>query len=743
MKTPIGALALVLLAATGASAAPLVRPDPHAPRALARDRAQRLVVDAGALAELRGKRSAILDDFPLGRDGTATLDVHRVEPFGPDTRVEEVTPSGVQQVPLPDEVYFAGQVRGDDASRVLLIAAADGVRGFVVRGDQTYPFGPDAAGHHRVYAMRDVDPAQHPAPRDFCANDLHPERPELSVPVLRNRAVVPLVPVHSTTLLEAQVAIDTDTELRSKFGSRNAELSYLTSLLAAANVIYERDVNVRLRFSYVRIWSGSDPWTATDTVDSLDEVQAYWLNPGNDMDTVAGAHDMVHFISGKPVTGGVAYLSAVCDHTYGFGVSQVFGSFNVSDPNAIWDVLVVTHELGHNVGTPHTHCYSPPLDQCYNGEPGCYSGPESVPPGGGTIMSYCHLLAPGLPNVNLLFGPTVSATIRSTVESASCMTAATSCGDGTLDPGEQCDDGNFISGDGCSSACQLETTCGNHVIDPGEQCDDGNTVAGDGCSDTCQYETVCGDGIKEGIEECDDGNTVAADGCSPTCHLEICGNAILDPGETCDDGNTSGNDGCTPTCHHEPLCGDGALDPGEECDDGNKKSDDGCDKSCHLEPCQVLIPHQTTWAPAKIVATPSRFSLRARFGVSSSVFDPATVANAGVRIMVDGVSGTRAVDVTVPGGGGWNANAARARYRNPGGTAGGVRGIVIRGKEQGVTTIDLKLTSQGGAVPSLDDVPPTVTVLLGGDAGGPVGACGHYAFPGALCVKRGKRLVCK
>lgn len=32
--------------------------------------------------------------------------------------------------------------------------------------------------------------------------------------------------------------------------------------------------------------------------------------------------------------------------------------------------------------------------------------------------------------------------------------------------------------------------CGNSVIETGEQCDDGNTASGDGCSATCQTETV-------------------------------------------------------------------------------------------------------------------------------------------------------------------------------------------------------------------------------------------------------------
>lgn len=62
------------------------------------------------------------------------------------------------------------------------------------------------------------------------------------------------------------------------------------------------------------------------------------------------------------------------------------------------------------------------------------------------------------------------------------------CGDGALDPGEECDDGNLVDGDGCSSVCTIEPLCGNGVLDAGEECDDGNTVDGDGCSSACLLE---------------------------------------------------------------------------------------------------------------------------------------------------------------------------------------------------------------------------------------------------------------
>jgi cysteine-rich repeat protein len=100
---------------------------------------------------------------------------------------------------------------------------------------------------------------------------------------------------------------------------------------------------------------------------------------------------------------------------------------------------------------------------------------------------------------------------------------ATVCGDSNLEnPPETCDDGNTVSGDGCSSNCLIEL-CGDGVLTPDtEECDDGNTLDGDGCSATCTCEPeVCGDGILGCTEECDDSNTVDGDGCSALCTVEL------------------------------------------------------------------------------------------------------------------------------------------------------------------------------------------------------------------------------
>jgi cysteine-rich repeat protein len=79
----------------------------------------------------------------------------------------------------------------------------------------------------------------------------------------------------------------------------------------------------------------------------------------------------------------------------------------------------------------------------------------------------------------------------------------------------------------CLVACSSESpstpaTCGNGVVDSGEQCDDGNTANGDGCSSACTSEggVMCGNGVLETGEDCDDGNTIAGDGCSAACATE-------------------------------------------------------------------------------------------------------------------------------------------------------------------------------------------------------------------------------
>ncbi|MCD6498843.1 MAG: DUF4215 domain-containing protein [Deltaproteobacteria bacterium] len=204
------------------------------------------------------------------------------------------------------------------------------------------------------------------------------------------------------------------------------------------------------------------------------------------------------------------------------------------------------------------------------------------------------------------------------------------CGNGVLDEGEACDDGNQSSADGCSNQCQVEdgwhcdgepsacaADCGDGKAVGTEECDDGNLASGDGCDIHCKQEdgwvcansadgpsvceSKCGDGFIRADEVCDDGNTDSGDGCSANCTLEdgwtcddneptvcqpICGDGKKLGNEACDDGNTDDCDGCAGDCSHEDgVCGDGYRDCGEACDDGNTVSGDGCHEDCSAADC--------------------------------------------------------------------------------------------------------------------------------------------------------------
>jgi cysteine-rich repeat protein len=166
------------------------------------------------------------------------------------------------------------------------------------------------------------------------------------------------------------------------------------------------------------------------------------------------------------------------------------------------------------------------------------------------------------------------------------------CGDGTVDPGEGCDDRNRQNADGCSAVCTLEDLCGNGAVDSGELCDDGNRANGDGCDLNCKPElgAVCGNGRAEVGEGCDDGNRLNGDGCSADCVREPqCGNRIIDVGEQCDDANVRPGDGCSPTCQREVPCGNTKVNAGEQCDDGNVNNGDGCNSTCQIEATHIDV----------------------------------------------------------------------------------------------------------------------------------------------------------
>jgi len=169
------------------------------------------------------------------------------------------------------------------------------------------------------------------------------------------------------------------------------------------------------------------------------------------------------------------------------------------------------------------------------------------------------------------------------------------CGNGVIETGEQCDDGNAVQEDGCHNDC-LIPRCGDGITDLGEGCDDGtdnsNTMP-DACRTDCRLP-YCGDGVVDTGEECDDGNADNTDDCPVSCVAAYCGDGCTWAGhEACDDGNTDDTDVCTTSCR-AATCGDGFVWAGhEDCEGGGTQP---CMTTCGssgTEPCVACA-----WAAA-------------------------------------------------------------------------------------------------------------------------------------------------
>lgn len=188
-------------------------------------------------------------------------------------------------------------------------------------------------------------------------------------------------------------------------------LNWITGVHNNVATLYSND-NINTSMSQVMIWTYPDPYSGSHS-GRLSQFQAR----GNNFNA-----DLGHLIA-IPSTTSVAYLDSLCgpnNHAY----SAI--NINYSEvPAYSWTISTIAHEMGHSMGSPHTHACAwngnnTAIDGCGplgGSNEGC-TGP--IPTEGGTIMSYCHLLNVGV-NLALGFGVQPAQLIRNTVDSKPCL----------------------------------------------------------------------------------------------------------------------------------------------------------------------------------------------------------------------------------------------------------------------------------------------------------------------------------
>jgi len=345
--------------------------------------------------------------------------------------------------------------------------------------------------------------------------------------------------IESTTKYSHHVnlSIDIDRYFIEKQGSLENAIEYINVLISAANIVLQHEVDTRLNIVSITEQTFYDELTTTK-----EALKAQRLHPRPELEGDGSDSSIIlhHALLGRWLGGGIAFIDSICDKQWGYGVtSDLSGNLNDIGSLVLFDFFILTHELGHSLGSGHTFDgYDPPVDGCG----ACTVKPQSQ--GGNpeinrdsvtglprensaTIMSYCNFCDGGLDNIAITFGGVwngqgsrgdieqwinhpdivgdvskeprrVSHNIWSKLDSKECTSPpfkpliTQGCNDDA-----DCDDSNACTIEQCdleTNLCTLTKTlalcCGNGVCEKGESqtCSDCGTFEFDGpfCAENCQ-----------------------------------------------------------------------------------------------------------------------------------------------------------------------------------------------------------------------------------------------------------------
>ncbi|MBC7552468.1 MAG: hypothetical protein H7257_00665, partial [Taibaiella sp.] len=424
------------------------------------EKAQPLLINYDNVASLlKSNHKAISLQVPGIEGGTYTIDLAKYDNLTNDFKVGAVGADGIERITdYTPGLYYSGIVNGMPGSvaafsffknEVYGIFSIPGVGNFVLVPNTMTGTYYNYNQNYILYNDRDLKIKDF-APK--CGTDELPDLQQLTKAASKTTTTANNKLYTTCKDIKVYELADYST-YQSKGGSTTNVTNYMTALFNNQAAVY-RNESVYISLNYIKIN------TATDPYQSLPASSFKWLSKFGyyTQDSMYNSNVAILLATKHGSMGGVAWLRQLCEHYYApdtvgpYAFCNVDATSIVNFPTFSWDVEVTSHEMGHVLGSPHTHkcCWYPSgtgtraIDGCYTLEGGC-SNP-GYPSGGGTIMSYCHLVSTGI-NFSNGFGTQPGDTIRYWVKNmfSTCFTqynpaTAISLANRTITANRECTD---------------------------------------------------------------------------------------------------------------------------------------------------------------------------------------------------------------------------------------------------------------------------------------------------------------
>jgi hypothetical protein len=261
-----------------------------------------------------------------------------------------------------------------------------------------------------------------------------------------------------------ELAVEVDQHTRNTFSSNTTTTNWAHAIIAGVSQVYASEVNLNISIVTTIIWETTDPYASyiNDASNMLAALRNHWTSNNGSI-----SRDLVHLLTKRSNTGtgGIAYRDVLCNNSWGYGFSAGLNNttnFNFPNPSYTWNLMVCSHEIGHNIESHHTHwCGWPggPIDNCTDVEGSCTNNPT---PQVGTIMSYCHTTSSG--SLIDFHSIVVSNALTPGINGASCLTTCAfyGCTDPNAtnyDPNATVDDGSCLYSPPLLTAIITTITC--------------------------------------------------------------------------------------------------------------------------------------------------------------------------------------------------------------------------------------------------------------------------------------------